>query len=141
MYVLLSAKLWYLHLDGLVQERCNSIANALELRLSCTNPSICNVLDIKQSGTYHWCEAIWNRAAWSFCFSDQWVGWFSQGPTGGSVHVPGARPHGHRAGTDGHGFPWEPVWISQWPTTCSHLQGNHSQHHRLPQRGNSRGGE
>ena len=26
--------------DGLVQERPNSIANALELRLSCTNPSI-----------------------------------------------------------------------------------------------------
>ena len=28
------------HIDGLVQERCNSIANALEVRLSCTNPSI-----------------------------------------------------------------------------------------------------
>ena len=27
-------------IDGLVQEKCNSIANALELRLSCTNPSI-----------------------------------------------------------------------------------------------------
>ena len=26
-------------IDGLVHERCNSIANALELRLSCTNPS------------------------------------------------------------------------------------------------------
>ena len=26
------------HIDGLVQERCKSIANALELRLSCTNP-------------------------------------------------------------------------------------------------------
>ena len=32
------------HGDGLVQERRNSIANALELRLSCTNPSMvaCN---------------------------------------------------------------------------------------------------
>ena len=30
---------WYT--DELVQERHNSIANALELRLSCTNPSIC----------------------------------------------------------------------------------------------------
>ena len=30
-----------LHIDGLVQERHNSIANALELRLSCTNPLIC----------------------------------------------------------------------------------------------------
>ena len=29
------------YIDGLMQERCNSIANALELRLSCTNPSIC----------------------------------------------------------------------------------------------------
>ena len=27
-------------IDGLVQERHNFIANALELRLSCTNPSI-----------------------------------------------------------------------------------------------------
>ena len=28
------------HFDRLVQERCNSIATTLELRLSCTNPSI-----------------------------------------------------------------------------------------------------
>ena len=28
------------YVDGLVQERRNSIANALELRLSCTNPSM-----------------------------------------------------------------------------------------------------
>ena len=31
--------LWYYEVDGLVQERTNSISNALELRLSCTNPS------------------------------------------------------------------------------------------------------
>ena len=31
------------HIDGLVQERRNSIANALELRLSCPNPSIWNL--------------------------------------------------------------------------------------------------
>ena len=30
-----------LYIDGLGQERRNSIANALELHLSCTNPSIC----------------------------------------------------------------------------------------------------
>ena len=30
------------HIDGLVQERRNPIANALELRLFCTNPSICS---------------------------------------------------------------------------------------------------
>ena len=29
------------HTDGLVQERRNYVANTLELRLSCTNPSIC----------------------------------------------------------------------------------------------------
>ena len=29
------------HFDGLMQERCNSSALAMELRLSCTNPSIC----------------------------------------------------------------------------------------------------
>ena len=28
------------HFDGLMQERRNSIANALELSLSCSNPSI-----------------------------------------------------------------------------------------------------
>ena len=31
--------LWFYEIDGLVQERRNSISNALELRLSCTNPS------------------------------------------------------------------------------------------------------
>ena len=30
------------HVYGLMQERRNSIANALELRLSCTNPSMCS---------------------------------------------------------------------------------------------------
>ena len=28
------------HIDGLVYERCNFSASAMELRLSCTNPSI-----------------------------------------------------------------------------------------------------
>ena len=31
------------YVDGLVQERRNSIANALDLRLSCTNPSMWDV--------------------------------------------------------------------------------------------------
>ena len=35
----LSTYLLNYHIDGLVQERRNSIATALELRLSCTNPS------------------------------------------------------------------------------------------------------
>ena len=37
-YHLISSS-WYIDISGLVQERCNSIANALELRLSCTYPS------------------------------------------------------------------------------------------------------
>ena len=31
---------WSEYMDGLVQERCNSSALAIELRLSCTNSSI-----------------------------------------------------------------------------------------------------
>ena len=31
----------YLHIHGLVQEKCNSRALAMELRLSCTKPSAC----------------------------------------------------------------------------------------------------
>ena len=33
-------KMWVLYIDGIVQERCNAIANALELCLSFTDPSI-----------------------------------------------------------------------------------------------------
>ena len=38
-----NARQWVkqLYVDGLVQERCNSIANALELHLSCTKPLMC----------------------------------------------------------------------------------------------------
>ena len=32
--------IWLYHIDGLMQERCNSSALAVELRLSYTNPSI-----------------------------------------------------------------------------------------------------
>ena len=38
------------HVDGLVQERSNSIANTLELHLSCTNPSL---LPLKFDGIFH----------------------------------------------------------------------------------------
>ena len=33
---------WCNHINELFQERCNSTANALELHLSCINPSICS---------------------------------------------------------------------------------------------------
>ena len=37
------------HIDGLVQERRNSIGISLELRLSCTNPSIwCHIISLDQ---------------------------------------------------------------------------------------------
>ena len=49
------------NIDGLVQERRNSIANALELCLSCTNPSRCQSLKIyvpllPNRKTNHWIE-------------------------------------------------------------------------------------
>ena len=37
---------YHFYLDGLVQEKRISIANAMELRLSCTNPSICGCPDV-----------------------------------------------------------------------------------------------
>ena len=37
------------HFDGFVQERRNSIALAMELRLSCTNPSISSSLNLCDS--------------------------------------------------------------------------------------------
>ena len=36
-----------LHFDGLVQEKCNSSVLAIELHLSCTNPSICSGIFIQ----------------------------------------------------------------------------------------------
>ena len=43
--------LWYKHIDGLMQDCSNSIANALELLQSCAKPSICNNPDSKVHGT------------------------------------------------------------------------------------------
>ena len=36
----------YHHVDGFVQERCNSSVLAMELHLSCTKPSLCNNLTV-----------------------------------------------------------------------------------------------
>ena len=42
------------YIDGLVQERCNSSANALELRLFCTNPSTCrDIMDNDSAMTFN----------------------------------------------------------------------------------------
>ena len=40
--------------DGLIQERCNSIANAMQLCLSCTNPSLCSYFSFQ-------CHFQWNN--------------------------------------------------------------------------------
>ena len=39
--VFIQAKDWEAIINGLMQQRCNSIANALELHLFCIKPSIC----------------------------------------------------------------------------------------------------
>ena len=47
-----------IHIDGLVQERCNFSALAMELRLSCTNPSIWSHTDIISLKT-HWNDVLY----------------------------------------------------------------------------------
>ena len=49
------------HIDGSVQERRNSIAKALELRLSCTNPSTC-LFD--HDRRYHSMQRCWAITWW-----------------------------------------------------------------------------
>ena len=49
----------HVHIDGLVQERCNSIANALELHLSCTNPLIYGGIIWLFVGNSKWQAIAW----------------------------------------------------------------------------------
>ena len=52
-----------LHVDGLMQERCTSIANALELCLSCINPSMyCHLIHhlVFFTATYHMHDVCFN---------------------------------------------------------------------------------
>ena len=83
------------YIDGLVQERCNSSALAMELHLSCTNPSIC----AKKLSVYNGClwtvipltslakqlcshlVFAWNKEPWNFtsliiCAENQVIKWF-----------------------------------------------------------------
>ena len=46
--------MWSFHIDGLVQERRNSTANALELRLSYTNPTISVTKSNTMGSWYRW---------------------------------------------------------------------------------------
>ena len=81
----ISQTLW--HLDGLVQERRNSSALAMELRLSCTHPLICTLLSWtyqSHPGLFRWrikcCDAGWNQeciytmnvAAWLWQLCSVW---------------------------------------------------------------------
>ena len=54
--------IWLRHMDGLVQERRNSIANALELRLPCTNPSIYGAWVLLKSLRIEY--SVWKTVAW-----------------------------------------------------------------------------
>ena len=63
---------FYQHINGLVQERCSSIANALELNLSCTNPLKCSYVFEKNELPYgkyiSWSSSIahWTESAMIF---------------------------------------------------------------------------
>ena len=62
-------------LHGLMQERRNSIANALELRLSCTNPSI-ESLSVKYDTVYKekWYDSdLFDRCLSSFFIVCQYL--------------------------------------------------------------------
>ena len=68
-----------LHIDGLVQERCNSSALAMELRLSCTNPSIYQLTEIDE---YNEITNIHQDLLWRYkaCLTQRLVkgGWINE---------------------------------------------------------------
>ena len=59
---------------GLVQERHNSIADTLELRLSCTNPSIWDQHDRTQGSCGHQPakRAFHVQKLWMYCMKNNW---------------------------------------------------------------------
>ena len=79
----------YYHMDGLVQDCNNSIANALELLQSSTKPTISNSFSIllwnARKEALHFnslglSEAIWHRRSWSLvqvmaCWRHQAITW------------------------------------------------------------------
>ena len=58
------------HIDGLVLERRNSIASALELCLSCTNPSIWNFNMAVEALSIS--RFIWMCSSWAWYCSSKW---------------------------------------------------------------------
>ena len=67
IYVLPQSLQYYIpcYMDGLVQERCNSIAKAPELRLSCTNPSISHHV-IKTLKGHDWSTFSGQSGFWNY---------------------------------------------------------------------------
>ena len=63
--------IWSLHIDGLVQERRNSSALAMELRLSCTNPliSAIHISGSAQEGSDLWSPFNWH----DYTFITAWI--------------------------------------------------------------------
>ena len=56
------------YINGLFQEKRNSIADALELRLSCTSPSICFLISVNDWITI-WCNLLQSSWQWSLFIS------------------------------------------------------------------------
>ena len=61
-------------IDGLVQERCNSIANALELHVSCTNPLICPK-HFEKKKVISWLYFHWSLTQGVQLTSQHWFRW------------------------------------------------------------------
>ena len=84
-----------MHIGGLVQERRNSIANALELRLSCSNPSIYEspvlsvvthlVLNIHEYSGRTW-SISWLLMPWLPVLPDRQRPWYCLLSSIGKVH-------------------------------------------------------
>ena len=59
-------EIWHLYIDGLVQERHNSSALAMELSLSCNNPLICHLHSLVDSNQSSYVNAgALDQHAWA----------------------------------------------------------------------------
>ena len=72
------------HIDGLVQKRCSSVANALKLHMSCINPSICTSSWViyKQS-----LSSCWENKPKVDCFEKRLSNLTSKQPTPTPSHM------------------------------------------------------
>ena len=71
-------KIWLPYIDGLVQEWRNSSALAMELRLSCTNPSMSSYNHLLSYNlTWPKTEGKWWEFPWIPCFANHYLWWIS----------------------------------------------------------------